>query len=89
MVRKAGLEPASLSALAPKASVFAISPLPHCPNLIPDFRPVTLVFDANFFALDDMAPCRIQEKRALDPRQTPSPGALTVDSKYLITPEFT
>ena len=29
MVRKAGLEPASLSALAPKASVFAISPLPH------------------------------------------------------------
>lgn len=29
MVRKAGLEPASLAALAPKASVFAISPLPH------------------------------------------------------------
>jgi hypothetical protein len=29
LVRKAGLEPASLSALAPKASVFAISPLPH------------------------------------------------------------
>ena len=28
-MRKAGLEPASLSALAPKASVFAISPLPH------------------------------------------------------------
>ncbi len=29
LVRKAGLEPASLAALAPKASVFAISPLPH------------------------------------------------------------
>ena len=29
MVRKRGLEPLSLSALAPKASVFAISPLPH------------------------------------------------------------
>jgi hypothetical protein len=29
LVRKAGLEPASLSALAPKASVFAISPLPR------------------------------------------------------------
>ncbi len=28
-MRKAGLEPASLAALAPKASVFAISPLPH------------------------------------------------------------
>jgi protein O-GlcNAc transferase len=28
-VRKAGLEPASLAALAPKASVFAISPLPR------------------------------------------------------------
>jgi hypothetical protein len=26
---KAGLEPASLAALAPKASVFAISPLPQ------------------------------------------------------------
>ena len=29
LVRKRGLEPLSLSALAPKASVFAISPLPH------------------------------------------------------------
>ena len=29
LVRKAGLEPASLAALAPKASVFAISPLPQ------------------------------------------------------------
>jgi hypothetical protein len=29
LVRKRGLEPLSLAALAPKASVFAISPLPH------------------------------------------------------------
>ena len=38
LVRKRGLEPLSLSAPAPKAGVFAISPLPHSSKFITELQ---------------------------------------------------
>jgi hypothetical protein len=49
LVRKAGLEPASLAALAPKASVFAISPLPQRCDRGPEVADHSTSVEAGWF----------------------------------------
>ena len=59
-MRKGGLEPPSLSALAPKASVFAISPLPHVAERDSEAgevaRYLKSIADSEFASADVFAP---------------------------------